>query len=226
MQVIVTSFCRLKYLKQTVESLRQDEIQLFISDGGSDDETKYYIEQVSDGHLFFEDNPGADHLKTEGIKKFVTDKEFMISSDDLRYPAGYSKLIMDNYRAVNDRRLAWTFMACNMPMIEGNNQSWKLVNGIAVLETAVSQVAGAILDTEVCRNVGYFPVYGRSGQGDWAISKRIRAKGYSIGYWRQPIIEHIGQTKWEDFPEYSAKFKADEDEWISKAQFDTLRDKL
>jgi len=231
MQVIITSYCRLKYLRQTVESLRQDDIQLFIADGGSDDETKEYIKSAADGWLFFENNPGADVLKTAGIKEFVTEREFLISSDDLRYPAGYSRLITEQYRKINpaNKKPEWTFVACNMPMIEENHldsPAWKMVNGVQLLPVATSQVAGAILDLEACKSVGYFPVYGRSGQGDWAISKRLREVGYHLAYWRAPIIGHIGQDKWHDFPEYSAAFKNDEDSWIESAMWDKLKGKV
>lgn len=224
MQVIVTSYCRLKYLKQTVESLRQDPIQLYIVDGGSDPETREYIREVSDGHLFFDGNPGADHLKTAGIKQFVTDPEFIISSDDLKYPAGYSELILRQYRAINTGHDKWTFVACNMPHIQV--PGWSKVNGVALYEVGTSQVAGAILSLEACKKVGYFPVYGRSGQGDWAISRRLRIAGYRLAYWQQPVIEHIGWTKFTDYPEYSAQFKEDEERWIKAAQQDILKDKV
>ena len=142
MQVIVISYKRLKYLKQTVESLRQDDIELFIVDGGSDFETKQYIMGAADKYLLFEDNPGADFLKTEGIKKFITDPVFMLSSDDLVYPKGYSKLLLEQYEKI--RVIGqYTFMACNMPYIEAQKDIvWQKVNGVEIYPVDTSQVAG------------------------------------------------------------------------------------
>jgi len=218
MQVIVTSYCRPLYLRQTVKSLRQDPIELYIVDGGSDQETCDYIRSVADGCLFFEGNPGADHLKTEGIKQFVTEPEFVITSDDIAYPKGYSAQILANYRAINKNGLEWTFCACNQWSITSNpGHRFITVNGVEILPVATSQVLGAIIDTEICRSVGYFPVYGKSGQGDWAFSKRLRDRGLKMGYWRQPIAEHIGRNKWIDYPEYSEAFAQDEKHFHPKA---------
>lgn len=233
MQIVVTSYKRLKYLKQCVESIRQDNVQLFIADGGSDEETKEYIKQNADGFIFFEGNPGADFLKTEGIKAFVTDKEFIISSDDLVYPKGYSELILNQYKKLNADGLKWTFCACNMQSLEDevkkyNNPAlhswkWEIVNGVEILKVVVSQVAGAILDLELCKFVGYFPAYGKSGYGDRAISKRLQALGINLCFFRNPMIDHIGRNKAIDFPEYSADFERDEAVWQDKAARDELK---
>ena len=229
MQIVVTSYKRLKYLKQCVESIRQDNVQLFIADGGSDEETKEYIRQNADGSIFFKDNPGADFLKTEGIKAFITDKEFIISSDDLVYPKGYSKLILGQYKKLNKDGLKWNFCACNMLQLEDevkkyNNPdwTWEVVNGVEILKVVVSQVAGAILDLELCKFIGYFPAYGKSGYGDRAISNRLKALGINLCFFRNPMIDHIGKNKAIDYPEYTADFARDEAIWQDKAARDEL----
>ena len=210
-QIILTSYIRLKYLVPTVESLRQDDVELYIVDGGSDDETIKFIKQNADGYLLFKDNPGADYLKTTGIKKFVTNDEFIITSDDLIYPAGYSKQILKNYRTINQDGLKWDFVACGKPVLEtkGYVERFITVKGIDVWPAHNSQVAGAIINTALCKSVGYFPHYGKSGQGDLSYSKRMRDRGIKIGYWRNVYIDHIGAAKFRDFPEYSAAFIAD-----------------
>lgn len=236
LQVIVTSYRRLAYLKKTVESLRQDQIELFIIDGGSDVETLEYIQGVSDEALYLKDNPGADVLKTEGIKRFITNPEYMVSSDDLGYPAGYSELLMDQYRAINKDGLAWTFMACNQDRRDihiAQTKGWSIVNGVEVCSVQHSQVAGAIIDTAATKFVGYFPRHGIYSGGDMAFSKRMRAIGLKVGYFRRPILIHYGQGKMRDYPEYDAACKADRisgtdaarlDDWRPPKDFDFKRD--
>lgn len=222
MQVLVTSFRRLKYLKACLASLRQDSIQLFVVDGGSDTETLEYISQVADRALFLRDNPGADVLKTEGIKNFVTEPEFILSSDDLVFPKGYSQLIYQQYQHLNREGLRWSFCACNLPYIE-RKVRWGVVDGIELREEKILQVAGAIIDTELCRSVGYFPTqYGVSGQGDRAFSKRLRDRGIRMCYFRRPLIQHIGENKAQDYPEYTKDFDRDEAKWIKLANEDAL----
>lgn len=219
MQVIVTSYARPKYLKPTIESLRQDKIELYVVDGGSDPETCEYIRSVADGALFFQGNPGADFLKTEGIKAFATEPEVIISSDDLGFPAGYSTLMMEQYRKLNQYGLKWTFVACNLDWIAASFcHEFVPVNGVRIREVGVSQVAGAILDVEVCKAVGYFPVqYGKTGLGDCALSKRLRQRGLRLCYLWEPCLAHLGQTKDQDYPEYTQKFRSAENNDLWKA---------
>jgi glycosyltransferase involved in cell wall biosynthesis len=210
-QVIITSYRRPLYLKPTVESLRQSEgVQIFIVDGGSDPETCEYIKAVSDGCLFFRDNPGADFLKAEGIKRFATRSEFMLTSDDLVYPKGAVPWAFAQYRMLNQEGLQWTFCACNMNHIDvAPPRPFISYRGVDILEVETCQVSGAIIDTALCRELGYFPVYGRSGQGDWAFSKRLRERGLRMCYFRRPCLNHIGGAKWTDYPEYSKAFAED-----------------
>ncbi len=223
-QVIVTSYRRLAYLQRTVESLRQNDIQLFIVDGGSDEETRQYIASVADGHLFFENNPGADYLKTVGVKRFATQPEFMLSSDDLVYPKDGVPWAFEQYRRLNRDGLRWTFCACNMDYIDAHPpRPFVSQHGVDILEVNTSQVAGAIIDTAVCRELGYFPVYGRSGQGDWAFSKRVRERGLRMCYFRRPCLKHIGAAKWHDYPDYARDFEEDERLYQALAKRDVLR---
>lgn len=224
-QVIVTSYRRLAYLKRTVESLRQNDVQLFIVDGGSDNETLGYIKSVADGALYFENNPGADYLKTAGIRKFITEPEFMLASDDLEFPKGGVSWAFEQYRRLNADGLQWTFCACNLDYIDAHPPRPFISHcGVDILEVNTCQVSGAIIDTRVCREVGYFPVYGRSGQGDWAFSKRIRARGLRMCYFRRPVLKHIGAAKWKDYPEYAREFEEDERLYQALAKRDVLRD--
>jgi len=183
---------------------------------------------MADDALFLTGNPGADYLKTAGIKAFVRDREFMLTSDDLVYPSGYSSQLLRQYEHLNrqafadDRCVDWTFCACNLPYIE-KKVRWQVVDGIELRQEGILQVAGAIIDTEVCRQVGYFPTqYGKSGQGDRAFSKRLRDIGVKMCYFRRPIVQHIGENKAVDYPEYTAEFNLDEAANIKLANTDAL----
>lgn len=222
MQVLVTSYRRLKYLRRTVESLRQDDVQIFVIDGGSDDETLHWIQENADGWLFFKDNPGADHLKTEGIKQFVKDREFLLTSDDLLFPAGYSTEILSNYMALNARYpiIDWTFCACSMPHQGIKETDWKDVNGVECFPCKTSQVAGAIIDTDICRQVGYFPNYGRAGHGDFAFNRRLQNLGIRRCYWKSPSVVHIGGDKAKDYPDLHRFYERDKREHMPHGRMD------
>lgn len=87
-----------------------------------------------------------------------------------------------------------------------------MINGVKCLPAAVSQVAGAIIDTEIAHRVGYFPNYGKTGQGDFAFNRRLEAIGIQRCYWRNPTIIHIGADKPVDYPELHAMYVADKKE--------------
>jgi glycosyltransferase involved in cell wall biosynthesis len=222
MQVLVTSYRRLAYLKQTVKSLRQDDVELYIIDGGSDKETVEWIKQNADGWLLFQNNPGADFLKTEGIQRFATEREFILTSDDLLFPAGYSRRIMENYLAVNTRypKIHWTFCACQMEH-QGISE-WEVVNGIECRPAKTSQVAGAIIDTDICRRVGYFPNYGRGGHGDFAFNLRLERLGIRRCFWKDPRLVHIGGRKAIDYPRLHQSYIADKRAHMSHGRADDL----
>lgn len=226
MQVVVTSFKRLKYLRKCVESLKQDAgVQVYVADGGSDDLTVEWIRQNADGWILFRDNPGADWLKTEGIKAFITDREFVITSDDILFPKGWAETLLGNYLTLNRNpdNPAFTFCACNYAPAEAvgvNHNSWQRINGVECLPTSTSQVLGAIMSRKVCEQVGYFPNYGQSGQGDWTMNVRLEKLGIQRCYFRTPMCIHIGDHKFEDYPEYSREFRVDEDHWQAHARAD------
>jgi len=211
MQVIVTSCKRLKYLKRTIESLRQDDVQLIVVDDGSNDpEIESYIRENADIPVLCTVNKGADFSKNVGLA-YVTDDIFMITSDDLVYPKGYSKLLEDQYRKINEIELKYMFMACNMYTVEAKlKHKWVKINNISLFTVCKSQVAGAILNTKIVRNMGGWPIYGTTGAGDRALSHKLRCAGYLVGYFKNPMIEHIGNQKYTDYPEYSKEFRIDQ----------------
>jgi glycosyltransferase involved in cell wall biosynthesis len=221
MQVIVTSYQRPRYLRQTVESLRQDDVRLIIVDGGSDPETQEYIQRAADVAVLLDGNPGADALKNAGIECAGEAAEVMITSDDLLFPKGYSALALGQYRRLNRFGLKWSFCACSMDYIEKwPPRPWVIHDGVEMLEVSTCQVSGAILDVGAWRKLGGFPAYGQSGQGDWAFSKRLREAGLRMCYFRQPCLQHLGANKWEDYPEYALAFERDECQWQRKAKLD------
>jgi glycosyltransferase involved in cell wall biosynthesis len=221
-QIIVTSYRRLKYLQQTVASLRQDPAEVYIVDGGSDAETVDWIKANADGWLLFQNNPGADYLKTEGIKRFATAREFVITSDDLLFPAGYAARIMANYQAINSKypKIDWTFCACQMPHQGITREMWQMINGVKCFPCSKSQVAGAIIDTAIAKQIGYFPNYGRTGQGDFAFNKRLEAIGIKRCYWKNPSLIHIGGDKPTDYPELHAEYLADKAQHMAHGRAD------
>ena len=221
LQIVLTSYIRPKYLIPTVESLRQDDIELYITDGGSDEETIKFIKENSDGYLLFQGNPGADTLKSEGIKKFITNKEFLLTSDDLVYPKGYSELILENYEKINKDGLKWDYCACSFDhYLKRFNEKYQNINGVEIMPVATCQVAGAIINLKLCKSVGYFPTYGRSGMGDWSYSKRMRELGIKMGYWKNVIIDHIGASKKADYPEYTKEMVQDASKYKEIAKKD------
>lgn len=233
-QVLVISFDRLTYLKETVAGLRQDPIRLLIVDGGTEEgparpETRAFIKAAADEAIFLEGNPGADVLKTTGIKRMIDAPEFLIVSDDIGVPKGYTGLCFKQYQALNRDGLKWTFVACPTPDIvkryDYGKRGYGTVNGVQVMAVASSQVCCAIIDTAVCEKVGYFPAYGRSGEGDRAFSRRLIKRGLRVGYWLQPIAQHLGTGVAVLYPEYKKRKDADERLWAKRARSDSLGDK-
>ena len=215
--------------------MKLDAVDLYVVDGGGDAEIAYYLlwaktaGMIADYHITSEVNPGADVLKNIGIEQYVTQPQFIISSDDLVYPPGWATLLMDNYHRLNSGPGKYTMCACsteeihfdhkNIPEIADGN-AYRSINGVMFMEVGFSMVAGAVMDTAAVKRVGGFPVYGKSGAGDVAISRRLKQLGYMLGYFREPICKHIGKDKVIDYQEYSAAFRIDEDEWFWKAAKD------
>lgn len=209
MQVLVQSYRRLKYLKQTVDSLRLDDVDLFIVDGGSDQPTKDYIKSVADKYLFFNDNPGSDFLKNEGIKHLITDNYFILSADDIEYSEGYSKLMKQQFEKLNWCELKWAFCSSNMEIVENQNLKWSTVNGVDIYQVSGLQSASAIVSRVALMQVGLYPVYGKYGAGDWALGKMLLKSNYHCCYIRQPMVIHLGNNNAVDYPEFQNQANID-----------------
>lgn len=224
---IVTSYQRPKYLERCLASLQKfrDQLEIIVVDGGSDADTCTLIRDMGDVGVFLEGNPGADVLKNKGID-LVTTPLFLIGSDDYTFPDGWLAMVLTQYALLNERGLKFPMMATPTELVierhtvakgEGPNKRGQgyhyhrdAPSGIEIMTTSVTMVAGTVMDTELTRAVGMFPVYGKTGQGDIAISKRFRSLGYEVGYLKSPVLVHLGQDKDTDYPEYSANFEADD----------------
>jgi len=217
MQVLVQSYQRLKYLKQTVESLRQDDVEICIVDGGSDDETISYICRNADKYLLFKDNPGADFLKNEGIKQLITDDYFILSADDIVYPHNYSYLLRHRFNLLNTVGLKWAFCSCNMWHVENQNLNWKRIEGVEVYEVSSPQSASAVVSRKALIEVGLYPQFGKFGAGDWALGKKLALKNYKCCYVRLPMVEHLGNNNAVDYPEFQKQADIDISENYQKA---------
>lgn len=225
LQCVVTSYIRPKYLKPCIESMRQDDIELYIVDGGSDDETLEYIKSVADGYHFMKGNPGADVLKNEGIERFVTQPEFVMSSDDLVFQKGWTDRLYSQYKQINSKGFKYPMIASPTTLVYQRHKieypdHFKLVNGVEFFATSCAMVAGTIMDTAATKRVGNFPVYGVAGHGDVAIGRRFKKIGLQVGYFSSPTMEHIGGRREDDYPEYSAVWAEDVKEFWKKAEND------
>jgi glycosyltransferase involved in cell wall biosynthesis len=218
MQVLVQSYQRLKYLKQTVESLRHDDVEICIVDGGSDAETVEYIGKVANKCLLYTDNPGADYLKNEGIKQLITDDHFILSADDIVYPKGYADMMRHRFNLLNKVQLQWVFCSCNMANVEAQPIQWKSVNGVELHEVSGPQSASAVVSKVALMQVGLFPVqFGKYGAGDWALGKALLRNKYKCCYLREPMVEHLGNNNAVDYPEFQIKGDLDINENYYKA---------
>ena len=234
LQRIVTSYRRPKYLEPCLESMKAGgDVELYVVDGdqgggGVIDAIKRY----ADDYRLIEGNPGADVLKNVGIRDFVTQPIFCITSDDFLYPAGWAELAVSNFMIANGattteaqvpalRRLRFAMLASPTEQViarhtqpegvgDGVGVHYQRINGIELMPTGISMVAGTIMHTEAVREVGGFPVYGKTGQGDIAISRAFRGRGFQVGYLRHPVIQHLGRFKGTDYPEYTADWNADD----------------
>jgi hypothetical protein len=190
-------------------------------------------------------NPGADVLKNQGILRGVLKRGdalvppyFVVSSDDLQYPEGWFEELVDQWLTIRDAGkrtgVKYGMMACPTRMViehhtfepgagpggSGMGYHYQPAKGstLEIMTTSVSMVSGAMMDTAAVAAIGGFPVYGRSGQGDIAISKEFRARKFEVGYFKRPMLEHIGQTKHADYPAYSAAFDTDDAVWQQRAR--------
>ncbi len=93
LQVLVVSFAGLDGVEKTIASLRQDDIELIVIDGGSDSETQGWIKMVADKYLLLNHNPGLDNLLIECKRTFLRDDDdvYMLAEIGVEYKAGYSE---------------------------------------------------------------------------------------------------------------------------------------
>lgn len=209
MQVLIQSYRRLKYLKRTVESIRQDDVEVLVVDGGSDMAMVKYIKQVADRYLLFKDNPGADFLKNEGIKQLVTEDAFVLSADDIEYPKGYSMTMLDQFKKLNSGGSKFAFCSANMAAVESQKLPWKRVNGVEIYLVTGPQSASAMVSKNALMEVGLYPEYGKYGAGDWAMGRMLLRKRYCCCYTRAPIVVHLGINNYVDYPEFQKAAEID-----------------
>lgn len=233
LQCIVTSYNRRKYLKPCLESMALDPIDLYVVDGGSEPDVMMYLEMAKlkgtiKDYCVLPNNPGADVLKNTGIERYVTNREFVMSSDDFLFHRGWSVRLTEQYRALNRGGLRYHMVACPTELvikrhiIDFPGGKYKEVNGVLFFETSCAMVAGTMMDTATTRRVGLFPVFGQGGHGDVAIGSRMRKLGCKVGYLADPIIWHLGHEpdKEQHFPEYAKAYQDDNDMWFQKAKED------
>jgi glycosyltransferase involved in cell wall biosynthesis len=235
LQCVVTSFRRPKYLEPCLKSMKVPGVEIYVVDGGSDDETVDIIKRYADGYALLDDNPGADVLKNEGIRRFVTNEEFCITSDDFIYPEGWVDDLLDQWDKLkagpgkSRNRIGFAMLASPTELVierhtrevgDGRGQGFHYVDveGLWCMPTSVAMVAGTMMNTALTLEAGGFPVYGKTGQGDIAISRIFRAMGYDVGYLRSPVLVHLGQDKASDYPDYTINFDEDDDIYQAKAR--------
>ncbi len=232
LQCVVTSYKRPLYLRMCLASMRQDDIELYVVDGGSDEETKKYIREVADGCHFMEGNPGADVLKNEGIKRFVTQPHFVMTSDDFEYQQGWTDLLYEQWAKLNEAGPNYAMLASPSRDIvkwyhdeipPGRQNEYREEFGVTVMPRKTCMVAGTIMDTGATHRVGLFPVYGKTGEGDIAISLRFARIGLKVGYLLNPVVDHIGRGKYDDYPAYSADYDAEASIHRKRAREDNWR---
>lgn len=164
---------------------------------------------------------------------------FLCSSDDFLYPDGWLVEALSQWGRINvsgrPHGIKYAMMACPTELViqrhtfeqgdgptgRGCGYHYRPAKGcpeVEIMTTSVSMVAGTILDTAAVIAAGGFPVYGRTGQGDIAISREFRAKQYEVGYFKSPVLVHLGQNKDEEYPDYSKAFELDDDVWQARAR--------
>jgi glycosyltransferase involved in cell wall biosynthesis len=210
--------------------MKKANIELCVVDGGECAESRAIARELADVVIELRNNPGADVLKNVGIEHFVTDDIFLISSDDFVYPDNWLGTLLDQWERVNSAGLLYAMMASPTETVIARHTNPEGVGrGVGVhykpgpgntqiMTTSITMVAGTIMDTAACYYVGGFPVYGKTGQGDIAISRTLRKAGYEVGYFRDPVLVHLGEDKRDDYPDYSNEFAADDSIYQAKAR--------
>lgn len=179
------------------------------------------------------------HHKVNLPSVFPIPDDFIVTSDDFIFPVSWLNQLIFQWRAIRAAGaklgIRYGMMACPTDLVierhtfpegggpnrRGCGYHYQKAPGcpeIEIMPTSVTMVAGTIMDTLAVHQCNGFPVYGRTGQGDIAISIELRARNWERGYFKEPVLRHLGQAKYEDYPDYSAAFEADDDIWQGLAR--------
>jgi len=227
MDVVITTYNRLKYLRPTLLNLMKEAVldnHYYIVDGGSNDGTVEYIrelykEEVLSGYSLYKDNIGADILKSRGAQRFIEGDRGMISSDDLEYPPAYDHVLNFMYDELAKDNKIYGVMA-KLDVIPHEGKRFK-DSTIFFRETKM-QPAG-IFNKELLEELGYFPrQYGPLGSGDHALYRRILKLGYKSFWVTPPLVHHTGVHKKDDYPEQHKFYVETKAKIIEDAMNDAL----
>jgi glycosyltransferase involved in cell wall biosynthesis len=213
-QVIVTSYRRPLYLEQCLGSLRQCDIELYAVDGGDrDEETTRVLDNYCDKWLGLTGNPGADVARNAGLKAFVTDPVCVFSSDDYVYPRRWAAELLDQWYSLRGPKSAgasqWGMIACPTEEVirihgDSGDRAYQQPDLFSIRKMClVDQIPGAsgvLIDTNLLRRIGGFPVYGRFGHGLAALSIEMSSRNILRGYSDAPVVGHPGVYL---YPEHS-----------------------
>lgn len=205
LQVIVSSCRRPRALEACLASLRQSDIELYVVDGYEGMDTSAIIEQYADDFRLLSGNPGADVLRNVGLRNFANQPLVFITSEDYVYPAGWAEEVLSNCYRLEDAHRAggrrWGMLACptQQTIIEHSNYSVAacsryqsdLFSDMEVLRTDVESGSGILIDREVLRRIGGFPVYGLHGAGAIALNVEMARRGCATGYFKTPVVRHL-----------------------------------
>lgn len=234
MEILITTWNRLAYLKLTIKGIKENAnapVRIYACDGGSTDGTIEWLKgnQDIEKMALFEDNPGADHLKSYGAKEFVEGGKFFITSDDIVPPKDYIIGMLGIDYLLNSGKLEYVFICPTTAhlnsIFEYQERKWQNVRGVDLIKVGAPQPQCSLVDKKTLEGVGYFPrQYGKSGSGDFALGKRIAKLGHKSCYVKDVVVEHIGASKEKDYPEYSKDFDADKNSTSEIALLDNLPD--
>jgi len=226
LQCLVTSYRRPAALEACLASMRQWDIQLYAVDGGDrDEDTTAILNRYCDRWLGLEGNPGADVLRNVGLQQFITDPVCVISSEDYIYPACWADTLLEQWYALQDAARAgaskWGMIACpedgymdgrdESDFYAGNN----LFSQRRMLPTyGLLGASGLMVDTDLLRRIGGFPVYGRFGRGLTALSLEMKKRHLLCGYTSDPVVTVM---RGDFAKEYADRRLADHDRWDARA---------
>jgi GT2 family glycosyltransferase len=229
LQVIITTFDRLKYLKLTLDSLINNasgdyDLDIYVIDGGStNDDTVGYIRRWFEdgslaGYALFEGNPGADVLKSYGVDRFMKSAG-VLTSDDLGYPVNWDRTLIEAAREFPSA----ISISCKIDNFD--QDYFGMRRGKFKYTDALPYQPCGLLKKAAFKEIGYWPrQYGVTGCGDFAITARLSAKGYQTIFIENVELIHYGQNKPEDYPEQYAFYLEHEKVVYPLATADALPD--